>query len=333
MEKKTNNTSEPSEAFNNLSARLRKEIMPLFERGLSDSKGLFVNSCLVRCREVLDCKSTECAHYGTNNGSERCWQVMDACCNGKRLGSFSQKASECCNCKVFKNSCPTIVEEIGEHLNNISCFLNEQENRISADKKYIAGIHAEMSTILEQLKNKERVIQEIMITDKLTTLFNRQHLVTVLGDEIARCQRYDRPIALMMIDIDGFRSFNDSYGHQAGDNMLAFIGTLIRENTRKFDRAFRYGGEEFVVVLPESDLTMAYIVSERIRKGFENNSFLVKDKESSRHENISCTISTGITATFAFGTQNIIIEELINQADTALCTAKEKGGNISIRYE
>ena len=258
---------------------------------------------------------------------------MDACCNDKRQGSFTQKSSACCSCKVFKDSCPTIVEEIGEHLNNIAFFLKERGNLISADKEYMGNIQIEMNTLLEELKNKERVIQEIMITDKLTTLFNRQHLGTVLEDEIARCQRYDRPIALIMIDIDGFRSFNDSYGHHAGDNMLAFIGTLIKENTRKFDRAFRYGGEEFVVVLPESDLTMAYIVSEGIRRGFENNSFLVRERESNRHENISRTISIGITATFAFGTQNIIIEELIIQTEKALSLAKEKGGNICIRYE
>jgi diguanylate cyclase (GGDEF)-like protein len=318
------------EAFNNYSTRIRKEIIPLLEKIYSDGKVPFSNSHIAKCNEVLDCKSSECAHYGTN---ERCWQVMDACCNGKRQGSPTQKCSECCSCKVFKESCPTIVEEVGEHLNNISFFLNERENRIEASKKYIEDIHEEMNTIMEQLKHKERVIQEIMITDKLTTLFNRQHLVTVLEDEIARCQRYDRPIALIMIDIDGFRIFNDSYGHQAGDNMLVFIGALIRENTRKFDRCFRYGGEEFVVVLPESDLTMAYIVSERIRKGFENNAFLVKDKESDRHENITRTISIGITATFAFGTENIIIEELINQTEKALSLAKEKGGNICIRYE
>jgi diguanylate cyclase (GGDEF)-like protein len=320
-------------AFDNLSARLQEEIIPLIVNILSASNVSYANSHIVKCHEVLDCNSSECARYKTKIGSERCWQIMDACCNSKRQGGYNQKSSECYNCTVFKKSCPTIVEEIGEHFNNIIYFFNERGNQISADKKYIADIHEEMNTIMEQLKNKERVIQEIMITDKLTTLFNRQHLVTVLEDEIARCQRYARPIALIMIDIDGFRSFNDSYGHQAGDNMLAFIGTLIKENTRKFDRAFRYGGEEFVIVLPESDLTMAYIVSERIRKGFENNIFLVKDKEGNSHENISRTVSIGITATFAFGTQNIIIDDLINQTEKALSMAKEKGGNICIRYE
>jgi diguanylate cyclase (GGDEF)-like protein len=325
--------SEPQETFNHLFTRLREEIIPSFEKIISSSPLPFANPHIVNCWEVVGCASADCVRYGRNSGSGSCWQVVDACCNGRQQGSFIQKYSECRNCKVFKDSCPTIVEEIGEHLNGISFLFHELRKQILDDKKHIANIHEELQVILEQLKNKEREIQEIMITDKLTTLFNRQHLVTVLEDEIARCQRYDRPIALIMIDIDGFRNFNDAYGHQAGDNMLAFIGTLIRENTRKFDRAFRYGGEEFVVVLPESDLTMAYIVSERIRKGFEHNLFLVKEKESSSFENISRTISIGITATFAFGIRNISIEELIIQTEKALSMAKERGGNICIRYE
>ncbi|MEW6600169.1 MAG: GGDEF domain-containing protein [Nitrospirota bacterium] len=326
-------TPDHQEAFNNLLIRLKEEIIPLFQHGIASGKVPFVNSYLVRCQEVLKCKSDECAHYNAGSSAERCWHIMAPCCNDNRHGGFIEKSRECLTCKVFKNSCPTIVEEIGEHINNMTILLNEQEVQMAKDAKYIADLQEEMNTILEQLRIKEKVIQEIMITDKLTTLFNRQHLVTVLEDEIARCQRYDRPIALMMIDIDGFRAFNAAYGHQAGDNMLAFIGTLIRESTRKFDRAFRYGGEEFVVVLPESDMTMAYIVAERIRKGFENNSFLVKEKESDTREDVSRTISIGITATFAFGTENIIIEDLINQAEKALYLAKGKGGNICIRYE
>ncbi len=240
---------------------------------------------------------------------------------------------ECRNCRVFRDSCPTIVEEIGEYLNNIALLLNEQRNTISADKQRIERLQQELSSVLEKLKKKEEELQEIMITDKLTTLFNRQHLITVLEDEIARCQRYGRPLAVMLIDIDGFRSFNDAYGHQAGDNMLSFVGSLIKENTRKFDRSFRYGGEEFVVVLPESDLTMAYIVAERIRKGFESNPFLIRIKDSDSHATVSRTVSIGITATFAFGTEDVSIEELISQTEQALNRAKNEGGNLSARFE
>ncbi len=229
--------------------------------------------------------------------------------------------------------CPATVEEIGEFITMMSLLITEQDQIILNGRQHIENIHQELNSALEELRNREEQIRELMITDKLTTLFNREHLITVLEDEIARCQRYDRPIAVIMIDIDDFRSFNDAYGHQAGDTMLSYVGTLIKENTRKFDRAFRYGGEEFVVVLPESDLTMAYIVAERIRRGFETNSFPVIKKDSGTHQNISRTVSMGITATFAYGTRLIGIEDLISQTENALSQAKEQGGNMCVRYE
>jgi len=132
-----------------------------------------------------------------------------------------------------------------------------------------------------------------------------------------------------MIDIDGLRSFNSAHGKMAGDRMLSFVGNFIKESIRKFDRAFRYRGEEFIVVLPETDLTMAYIVAERIRKNFES----VYRKELAPGQNGSCTVSTGITSVYTYTTKMIEIEELVDQADKALSRAKEKGGNISIRFK
>lgn len=325
-------SSEKQDRLTTLIKRLREEIVPVVERISSNDNLLFFNSHIVSCREALECKSADCAHYN-NSGSARCWQLAAACCNGKPHDSVNQIHNACLNCKVFNGACPTIVEEIGEYLNSMSFLFNDQQKQRLDDKKHIANIQQELDSVLERLNKKKKEIQEIMITDNLTTLFNRQHLITVLEDEIARCQRYGRPLALIMIDIDGFRSFNDFYGHQAGDNMLLFIGTLIKGNTRKFDRAFRYGGEEFVIVLPESDITMAYIVAERIRKCFENNAFPVIEKESGRHVNKSRTVSIGVTATFAFRTHNVSIEELISQTEKALYQAKKQGGNVCVRYE
>ncbi len=325
--------SEQKEIIDNLFKRLREEIIPMFEKTISDGKVYFSNPHIVGCRKVLDCKSTDCQLY--SNGSEplRCWQVTGTYCNGKTQGSLIQKYDECCNCKVFKDSCPTIVEEIGEHLNNLMFLLNEQKQKILEDKHHIEYLNQQLSNLLKQLDERNREIQEIMITDNLTRLYNRHHLATVLEDEIARCHRYGHSLAIMMIDIDNFKSFNDDYGRPAGDKMLSFAGTLIKENIRKFDRAFRYGGEEFVVVLPETDLTLAYIVGERIRKSFQNKSFTVSRKDSTSEEIASRTMSIGITSTFTYTTNTIEIEELINQTDKALSLAKEKGGNISVRYE
>ncbi len=326
-------TSDSQKIIDNLFKRLMEEILPVFEKGLVDGKVLFSNPHIVECWKVLDCKSTDCPIYNSNSKPVRCWQFAGTYCNDKYQGSFMQKYEECYNCKAFKDSCPTIVEEIGEHLNNMIFLLNKKEQKILGDKQHIERLNQKLSNLLKKLHEKSREIQEIMITDNLTRLYNRHHLATVLEDEIARCHRYGHSLAIMMIDIDNFKSFNDDYGRPAGDKMLSFAGTLIKENIRKFDRAFRYGGEEFVVVLPETDLTLAYIVAERIRKSFQNKSFTVSRKESTSEEFASRTMSIGITSTFTYTTNTIEIEELINQTDKALSQAKEKGGNISVRYE
>lgn len=321
------------ETINDLSKRIREDILPLFEQALSNNGCIFPNPDIVKCWKSLDCQTTSCILYGDESEAVRCWQVTGTYCGGEPQGSFVQKYGSCSNCKVFKESCPTIVEELGEHFNNVMFLLNKQKQKVLEDNRHIEHLNQELLSALEQLDVKNREIQEIMITDKLTGLFNRHYLITVLEDEIARCHRYGHPLAIMMLDIDKFKSFNDNYGHIAGDKMLSFIGALIKENIRKFDRAFRYGGEEFVVVLPETDLTLAYIVAERIRKGFEAKSFSVNRKEASSEKTASRTLSIGITATFAYKTNNINVEELITQTDKALYQAKSKGGNICIRYE
>ncbi len=316
-----------------LSKRLREEIVPMLEKAISNVNVSFANPHINECRKALDCKPTDCLIYGSGPETLRCWQAESDCCNQKAGSSFMQKFNECRNCRVFRDSCPTIVEEIGEYFNNMIHLLNYQRQTLTENKEQIDHLKEELDSSLEKLRSKEKEIREVMITDKLTTLFNRQHLITVLEDEIARCQRYGRPLSVMLIDIDEFKTFNDAYGHQAGDKMLSFVGSLIKENTRQFDRAFRYAGEEFAIVLPETDSTMAYIVAERIRKGFESKAFFASKKGNSSSESISRTVSIGITATFAYGTQGVTIEELISQTENSLNEAKDKGGNICIRRE
>ena len=223
---------------------------------------------------------------------------------------------------------PTVREEINGYFNNLASLLKEKKHPGSESDQQVIILKEQLSALQKQLDEKEGMINELMITDNLTKLYNREHLVTVLEEEIARCQRYGHPLAVIMIDIDGLRSFNSAHGKMAGDKMLSFAGNLIKENIRKFDRAFRYGGEEFVVVLPETDLTMAYIVAERIRKNFE----IACRKEFTQGHNFY-TVSTGITSVFTYTTNTIEIEELIDRADKAIARAKEKGGNISIRFE
>ncbi|UCH80159.1 MAG: diguanylate cyclase [Nitrospiraceae bacterium] len=212
-----------------------------------------------------------------------------------------------------------IADKVADHFSDITESVNDLEKEVEALKA--------------QLDQKDREIKQVMITDSLTNLYNRYHLVTVLEREIARSKRYGHPLALMMMEIDDFRMFNDSYGQSAGDKMLSFAGNLIHENIRKFDRAFRYGGKEFVVVMPETDTTMAFFAAERIRNKFQNRVFSVMDKDSGEEENVSRTMSIGITYSFAYDTKAIIIDRLFKQAETAVSMAKQNGGNVSLNYK
>ncbi len=323
--------SKTKETMSNIFEKLKEEIIPMFEKALSkDNNVIFKNPHIVKCWRNLDCETTNCILYGDESEDVRCWQIAGTYCGGEPQGSFVEKYGKCSNCKIFRDSCPTLVEEIGEHINNMLLLFNKQNAKMLKDKEHIEHLNKELISALEQIDIKNREIQKIMITDKLTGLFNRHHLTHVLENEIGRCNRYGHPLAIMMIDIDDFKSINDNYGQIFGDTMLAYVGTLINENTRKFDRAFRYGEEEFIIVLPETDITLAYIVAERIRKGFENKLFTATNMSEN---SISRTLSIGITAIYPYKTNHINIEELLNQTGKALHQAKNKGGNISIRYE
>jgi len=320
------------ESNDSLFTKLKEDIVPIFEKVITGGDIFFENPHLVDCRKILNCSDDDCIVKSNGGGPVRCWHIPGTVCGGTSQGNFLQKYSECRECRVFRASCPTIVEEIGELINTMVVLMKEQKEKMLDDKHQIDHLNEKLTSLLEQLDLKSKEIQKMMITDSLTKLYNRHHLVTVLEDEIARCQRYGHSLAMMMVDIDEFRSFNDDYGQRAGDNVLEVCGKVIKENIRKFDRAFRYGGEEFVIVLPETDLTLAYIVAERIRKNFQNKTFRVTGQDGGTEEKASRTMSIGITATFTYQTSVISIDNLINQTEQALFLAKEKGGNASIRY-
>ena len=105
----------------------------------------------------------------------------------------------------------------------------------------------------------------LAVTDGLTGLYNRKKLDEILADQFARFRRHRRPFALLMLDLDNFKSINDSYGHVAGDEVLKEVAAMLKQSVRTVDYVARYGGEEFVVVLVETPLGAALDVAERIR--------------------------------------------------------------------
>jgi diguanylate cyclase (GGDEF)-like protein len=169
--------------------------------------------------------------------------------------------------------------------------------------------------MVARLRASHSELHELSITDSLTGLANRKHLMETLEAEIDRFRRYHRPLAVAMIDIDHFKRFNDTFGHLAGDEVLRRLATIFRASLRSADFAARYGGEEFLIVLPETDAATAAEIAERIRARVA--------AESAQRDAVTprITVSAGIAA--ASGEDDL--EVLIHKADAALYRAKEGG--------
>ena len=171
----------------------------------------------------------------------------------------------------------------------------------------------------------EQMLQELASRDGLTGLYNHRMFYSMLDEEIARTQRYKRPLALLILDIDHFKRVNDTYGHVAGDRILTGMAQLLQQTVRQEDRVCRYGGEEISVIMPETGVQTAIQTAERVRAAVEQVVF----KDDSGQE-IRVTASIGVAA---LPEQAATLQELVNAADTALYAAKEGGRNRVCRYE
>lgn len=170
----------------------------------------------------------------------------------------------------------------------------------------------------EALMESEKRYRELSITDELTNLFNVRHFYRKLAAELDRAVRYNLPLSLLLLDIDDFKGYNDQFGHLEGDKVLVGIGEAIQRSLRGADSAFRYGGEEFTAILPETPAEGAIIVAERIRKLFENYPFFL-----GTGNRVPMTISIGV-AHYVSGEEP---KSLVERADRNMYSAKKKGKN------
>jgi diguanylate cyclase (GGDEF)-like protein len=162
-------------------------------------------------------------------------------------------------------------------------------------------------------------IHRLTIIDVLTHIPNRRYLLQFLERELLRSARYQRPLALVLFDIDHFKAVNDRFGHLGGDFTLRELSVCIQGTVRKEGLFARYGGEEFAVVLPEADLAIGTNVAERMRSRIETHPFEYEGTA------FSLTVSLGVAATS--GREPVTPEELISQADAHLYQAKRTGRN------
>jgi len=164
------------------------------------------------------------------------------------------------------------------------------------------------------------------ITDPLMGIYNRRYMERRLQSEIARAQRYTLPLSVLLLDIDHFKNVNDCYGHQAGDLVLSYLGKLTLNAIRESDIATRYGGEELLVIAPNTTLSAATTQAERLRLYIESHEFVLAS-EASGLQAIRTTVSIGV-ASLDSETNNI--EKLLAVADAALYRAKQEGRNCVI---
>jgi diguanylate cyclase (GGDEF)-like protein len=175
----------------------------------------------------------------------------------------------------------------------------------------------------QKIIEKNRALEKMSRTDNLTKLPNRRHILEKIKEEIARQKRHKNPFSIIMGDIDHFKKFNDNYGHKIGDQVLEKVGSLIKEVKREEDFAARWGGEEFLILLPETNIKEAHLASERIRKEIMNMECKTDNKR------LKITITFGITEYDL----DLSIEENINRADKALYQGKKQGRNCSVIFE
>lgn len=189
------------------------------------------------------------------------------------------------------------------------------------DKQRLASLIPQAAVAFESVRLRHLMHRyaNMATTDSLTGLLNHRRAQEALRAELRRAERYGRPLAVMMLDVDGFKQFNDTYGHPQGDLLLQSIARILRANVRSVDHIGRYGGEEFIVILPETSYPEACALAERVRRAVENTPFATGDGRAVRK-----TVSIGL-ATYSRDMKTAA--ELLQQADNALYRAKRAGKN------
>jgi diguanylate cyclase (GGDEF)-like protein len=164
-------------------------------------------------------------------------------------------------------------------------------------------------------------VQMLAVTDTLTETYNRRGFFEVCQREFERAVRFNRPLAVIMLDLDGFKSVNDTYGHAAGDQALRVLAQRLFTSIREHDYLGRYGGDEFTILLPESDLETASVIAERMRRSLNKPFSLI----GSGSEPVTLAMTASLGVADRLGEADF--QQLIDRADRAAYTAKRAGGN------
>lgn len=211
------------------------------------------------------------------------------------------------------------TSDVDEIINILDIVLSETKDLKFTDEVYAAQEqvqHAEQK--IELLKSELEQLRELVHTDQMTGAFNRRGLDEIFVREAARADRNDMSLCVVLIDLDNFKQINDNFGHQFGDSALMHLVTVAKETLRPSDIISRYGGEEFVVLLPDINLEKAISVIHRLQRNLAKQSLQYSDNQS-----VMVTFSAGV-AIRDFGEHQ---SSVINRSDKALYQAKHAGKN------
>ena len=195
----------------------------------------------------------------------------------------------------------------------------------SAIPDFHGGLGGRLADALRSVATTLAESHDAATTDRLTGIANRPAILAALFGEVERAGRYDRPLAVAFVDIDLFKAVNDTYGHEAGDVVLRGVAATLRSNLRTTDTLGRYGGEEFMVILPETDAVAAAALAEKLRQLIAGAKFAIEG-----HGLVSVTVSIGV----AIGVgRTLRVELLVRDADAAMYSAKALGRNQVYLFE
>ncbi len=219
------------------------------------------------------------------------------------------------------HSCIGLPLIVSEKLRGVLLLASRQRGRFTKVEQETLTILTNLAAFALSKAELYSQMEKMAITDGLTSLYNHQYFEKKIAQEMARARRYQKQLSLILLDIDHFKNINDHQGHLVGDEVLRLLGNLLREEMRDIDIASRYGGEEFVLILPETGVDSAMLVAERLRQKVES----IFKKHTSINGDV--TVSVGVGTYPLHGERQ---EELLEKVDEALYAAKNNGRNQTV---